>query len=104
MINLLTKSLSVEIDTFVSFIRQTIGEKPISNFSKSAFVQCRKKIKPNVFKYLSDGLIEEFYTDNQESVKLWNSFRLLAVDGSILNLPETKELEKIYGKAHKTVG
>ena len=67
-------------------------------------MQCRRKIKPDVFKYLSDNLIEEFYTDNQGSVKLWNSFRLMAVDGSILNLPETKELEKIYGRAKNQNG
>lgn len=98
MINFLTKSLSAEIEHFVSFIKQNITEKALSCFTKSAFVQCRKKIKPEVFKYLSDSLIEEFYTDNDASVKLWNGFRLLAVDGSRLVLPDTPELERIYGK------
>jgi len=98
MLNFLTKSLSAEIDSFISFIRQTIREKQLSCFSKSAFVQCRKKIKPDVFKYLSDNLIEEFYTDNDESIKLWNGFRLLAVDGSRLTLPDTQELEELYGR------
>ena len=43
-------------------------------------------------------MIEEFYTDNDESIKLWNGFRVLAVDGSRLSLPDTQELEKTYGK------
>jgi hypothetical protein len=98
MLNFLTKSLSAEIDSFISFIKHTIKEKQLSCFSKSAFVQCRKKIKPDVFKYLSDSLIEEFYTDNDESIKLWNGFRLLAVDGSRLTLPDTQELEELYGR------
>ena len=98
MINFLTKSLSSEIDSFISFIRQNIKEIEIRCFTKSAFVQCRKKIKPDVFKYLSDNLIEEFYADNDESIKLWNGFRLLAVDGSRLTLPDTQELEVIYGR------
>ena len=98
MLNFLTKSLSAEIVSFVSFIRDKIGGVEISLFSKSAFVQCRKKIQPEVFKYLSDSLIEEFYTDNDASVKLWNGFRLLAVDGSRLTLPDTVELAEIYGR------
>jgi hypothetical protein len=98
MINFLTKSLSAEIENFIRFVSQNIKEKEIVCFTKSAFVQCRKKIKPEVFKYLSDSLIEEFYTDNDESIKLWNGFRLLAVDGSRLNLPDTQELAKIYGR------
>jgi len=98
MINFLTKSLSAEIVHFLSFIKQNIKEKEVAGFTKSAFVQCRKKIKPEVFKYLSDSLIEEFYTDNDDSVKLWNGFRLLSVDGSRLVLPDTPELERIYGR------
>ena len=98
MINFLTKSLSAEIENFIRFISQNIKEKEIVCFTKSAFVQCRKKIKPEAFKYLSDSLIEEFYTDNDDSIKLWNGFRLLAVDGSRLSLPDTQELEKIYGR------
>jgi len=70
----------------------------INGFTKSAFVQYRKKIKAEVFKSLSDSLIKEFYTDNDESIKLWNGFRLLAVDGSRLVLPDTAELESIYGR------
>ena len=98
MINFLTKSLSAEIENFIHFISQNIKEKAIVCFTKSAFVQCRKKIKPEAFKYLSDSLIEEFYTDNDDSIKLWNGFRVLAVDGSRLSLPDTQELEKIYGR------
>ena len=98
MLNFLTKSLSVEIVSFVRFIRQMIGGIEIPLFTKSAFVQCRKKIQPEVFKHLSDSLIEEFYTDNDASVKRWNGFRLLAVDGSRLTLPDTLELVSIYGR------
>ncbi len=98
MINFLTKSLTVEIANFISFIKYNMPGASINGITKSAFVQYRKKIKPEVFKSLSDSLIEEFYTDNDESIKLWNGFRLLAVDGSRLVLPDTVELENIYGK------
>jgi hypothetical protein len=90
MMNFLRKSLALEIFNFVKNIK-------IKTFSKSAFVQCRKKINPLIFKELSQVLTSEFYTDNDESVKLWKGFRLLAVDGSRIALPDTKELRSIYG-------
>jgi len=98
MMNFIKKSLSIEIENFVSFIKTSIGKHHIDGYTKSAFVQCRKKIRPEVFKHLSNRLIEEFYTDNDASVKLWKGLRLLAVDGSRLTLPNTKELELIYGR------
>lgn len=90
MMNFLRKSLALEIFNFVKNIK-------IKSFSKSAFVQCRKKINPLVFKGLSQVLTAEFYTDNDESVKLWKGFRLLAVDGLRIALLDTKELRSIYG-------
>ena len=66
ILNFLTKSLSVEIDNFIGFIKQNIKEKEIEDFTKSAFVQYRNKIKPEAFKYLSDSLVQEFYTDNDD--------------------------------------
>ncbi|GAF05410.1 hypothetical protein JCM21142_104144 [Saccharicrinis fermentans DSM 9555 = JCM 21142] len=66
MLNLQTKSLAIEIENLVSFIKCNIGVKNAEHYTKSAFVQCRRKIKPEVFKDLSDSLVEEFYTDRQQ--------------------------------------
>jgi hypothetical protein len=98
MMNFLTKSLSIEINNFISFLKHRIGFSDTQSFTKSAFVQRRKKIKPEIFKHLSDSLIKEFYTDNDDAIRLWKGFRLLAVDGSRITLPDTKELEALYGR------
>ncbi|MDO5969120.1 IS4 family transposase, partial [Flavivirga aquimarina] len=82
------------MENFVSFLKLKSHQK----FTKSAFVQARMKIEPKVFKHLSQTLIKEFYTDNELSVKLWKGFRLLAVDGSRITLPITKELKELYGE------
>ena len=95
--NFLTKSLSIEIENFVSHLKRDCGLIGFKSFTKSAFVQYRKKIRPEVFKKLSAILIEEFYTDNELGIKLWNGFRVLAVDGSSVTLPFTKALKKRYG-------
>jgi hypothetical protein len=96
--NFLRKSLSLEIENFVKHISSLKDGKFVSVFSKSAFSQCRNKIKPEVFVHLNQTLIRDFYTDNDDSVKLWEGFRLLAIDGSRLTLPNTEELKNYYGE------
>lgn len=99
MLNLLTKSLSLEIENFVVYLKKDCGLLNFKSFTKSAFVQYRKKINPDVFKRLSSIIVNEFYTDNDAAIKLWNGFRVLSVDGSRITLPKTKELKKEYGEA-----
>ncbi|MFN3639935.1 MAG: IS4 family transposase [Flavobacterium sp.] len=98
MMNFLRKSLSLEIENFVKHIKIFIGNNKLTCFTKSAFVQCRNKIHPEVFKHLNNRLINEFYTDNDASIKLWKGFRLLSVDGSRMTLPNTDELREEYGQ------
>ena len=98
MVNFLTKSLSLEIANFVNHLKEKLGSGQFT-FTKSAFVQARNKISPEVFLYLIKRLNDEFYTDNS-NVKLGlNGFRVLAIDGSCITLPTTGELEKLYGKS-----
>lgn len=95
MLNFITKSLSCEIVNFIHYIR-SLGQAQ-NTFTKSAYVQNRKKIKPEVFIHLNQRLVEEFYTDNSAVQTKYNGLRLLAIDGSRINLPQTRELEEIYG-------
>lgn len=99
MLNRITKTLSVEIHSFINHFRVIQGSSNVEEFTKSAFVQYRKKIKSEVFIDLSRILINEFYTDNEGSIELWNGLRLLAVDGSRVTLPVTQELQEEFGVA-----
>ena len=93
MINFLTKSLSLEIVNFLSLLkRKNISQE---SFTKSAFVQGRGKIKPEVFIHLNQKLVEEFYSNNPGVKKGVNGFRILAMDGSRFTLPHTRELARI---------
>jgi len=98
IMNRLTKSIAIEIENFVNLLKNECNFSSFKRFSKSAFVQARKKIKPEVFEELNSMLIEEFYSDNEAGVLRWYGFRLLAVDGSIIALPNSKELRKVYGE------
>jgi hypothetical protein len=85
----------MEIENFICLFKNVFD---IKAFTKSAFVQYRKKLKPEIFQHLSDVIVQEFYTDNELGVKLWNGFRVFGVDGSVLTLPQTDELRNIYGE------
>jgi hypothetical protein len=62
------------------------------------------KLNHTAFIELNDAIIDEFYTDN--IFQLWNGFRLLAVDGSKMQLPFSLEIVENFGFAknnHQTI-
>jgi hypothetical protein len=98
MLNLLRRSLAIEIDGFVRHLNEKLFSGGITHyFTSSAFIQNRQKIKPEVFQYLSGVIIENFYTTDTSSLRLFKGFRVLAVDGSRITMPFTSALKKHYG-------
>jgi hypothetical protein len=89
IINIVRKSLQVEINSFFNLIK-------LPSVTKQAFSQARKKLSAHVFVLLNEKLITEFYSDNE--IKTYKGFRILAVDGSTLQLPDTEELAEKYGR------
>lgn len=71
-------------------------------YSKQAFSKGRERILPEAFKELH-RLSREFFYD-QADYKTYFNHRILAVDGSKINLPNNKELLKIYGSQKSTNG
>jgi hypothetical protein len=104
MFNLLRKSLAIEIDGFVRHLNGRLFSGSTRRFTPSAFIQNRKKINPEVFKHLSDVIIDNFYTADNDSLTYLNGFRILAVDGSRITLPNTLELKKHYGVTKNQYG
>lgn len=96
MLNLIKKTLQKELTDFISLISSTK-----ENITKSAFVQSRKKLKAETFIELNDTLVESFYED--DDYKKWKGFRLLAIDGSCLTLPQSNEIIKDFGFAKNNV-
>ena len=97
MLKALRKKISLEVTSFYENLVSMALEEEQTSLTASAFCQSRQKLKPAFFR---DGLrhfVNDFYTDNDERVKLWEGKRLLAVDGSIIELPHTEEFEKEYG-------
>lgn len=82
--------LQAGLRTFVDNIR---GD--VDSYSKAAFSKARHKISPDAFKEIYQLSVTEFY----ESVeyKTYRGYRVCAIDGSELNLPNTDELLEVYG-------
>ena len=97
ILNLPKRSLSIEVSSFFHFL----GE---ASCTKSAFCQQRSKLKALFFHSWNNVLVHSIYHHYKEKLKRWKGFILLALDGSVLSLPNTEELRLLYGNASSNKG
>lgn len=64
----------------------------------SAYSQARQKVEPALFQHLNQLVVEKFYTlyAPEGGVKRWQGRRVLGVDGTMINLPDTVETRAQY--------
>jgi len=67
----------------------------VEEYSKAAFCKARQRINPSAFEELFRTTVTDFYST--PGYKTFNGYRVCAIDGSDINLPNTKELLEIYG-------
>lgn len=91
MLNMIKRTLQTELNNFFEGI---LGED--ATMSKQAFSEARNKIKPEAFIELNNEVVSGLY-DEAEDLELWNGYRLSAIDGSVLEIPNTKTLKKEFG-------
>jgi hypothetical protein len=89
---LLRNSIQRELNEFFSKINNE--DFSIQHVSKGAFSLARKKISHTAFEQLSEEAVKEFY--NQAPYIVWGGFRVLAVDGSRLLLPNSDDIAKDF--------
>lgn len=97
IINMMRKTLQIEID---SFIENILNEENL-DYTKQAFSKARQKLSPEAFSSLNDELIKEYYSDND--FKKYKGWRLLAIDGSVLEVPDNPETQATYGYSENQV-
>lgn len=90
ILNFVKKSLQLELDDFFTKVKGSDV-----NVSKQAFSQARQKISPKAFIKMSDEIIRWFYKDTD--FKKYRGYRLLSVDGMVLELNNTDSLRKEFG-------
>lgn len=96
MLKLLRQNIQIELNAYFNSIKSAVSKKVVS-FTSSAFVQSRKKLKPDLFYDLNAFITNDYYIDNDERVKLYKGHRLLGIDGSTIQLPVNNDTIKEYG-------
>src|SRR5262249_12946718 len=81
----------------VNRLFQELGEVEAVATS-SASSQARQKLKPELFRDLNAMIVGSFYRlyDEAHGLQLWHGRRLVGVDGSYRNLPDTEELREKF--------
>lgn len=90
------RSLQAALNTFALAMEEDPGD-----YSKQAFSKGRLRIKPEAIRHLFEFTVQEFYGHAQ--FQTYEGYRILAIDGTKLNLPNTAELQQEFG-VQKTHG
>ena len=69
--------------------------------SKQAVSKARQGIKPSLFRELFNLSVDVFYKNVNER-KLWNNYHIFAIDGTKLELPNSKSNFEIFGEMFTT--
>lgn len=93
ILNMIRKSTQLEVDEFLK--RFNPEGNVFDTYTKQSFSEARQKLSPEAFIILGDGFIEKFYED--DSFKKYKGYRLLAIDGSFIEVPNNNETQKYYG-------
>ena len=91
LLNFGTRTLQSELYSFFDHVLKKADDV----VTKQAFSKARKNLNPEVFRYLSDNLVKTFYRDDEFDRIL--DYRILAVDGTTIELPNLKELKDVFG-------
>ncbi|MFZ1750442.1 MAG: IS4 family transposase, partial [Saprospiraceae bacterium] len=96
VIMLLKSSYQAELDRFCKSLLEE--DYDIRQVTKGALTQARAKLNPWVFQRLMQIAVDSFYTNSEYAG--WRGHRVLAVDGSRLKLPNSKDIIKEFGVHH----
>ena len=93
LLNMLKRSLQDELDEFFKVLHdEKVARREVS---KSAFSQARSKLKASAFTELNKEQVDYFYA--HFTPKSWHGFQLRAIDGTLLDVPDTAETRKHFG-------
>ncbi len=100
LLNSLKRAAQDELDEFFKMLKGSdIATRVVT---KSAFTQARKKLRYEAFIELNREQVQYFYGHFEPLT--WHGFRLIGVDGSMSELPNTAEMGEHFGVWHPAAG
>ena len=94
LLNLRKHSNQLELDQFFKTINSKI--EATQQITKSAFFQARKQLSYRAFIEINRQLIDGIYK-NSNHFKTWKGFRLCAIDGTSIRLPNEPSITDHFG-------
>ena len=97
VIMVMLRGQKVSLQTAVNKFFSALGEV-WRVVTASAYRQARQKVQPEMFVPLKAVACEEYYAryGAEDAVMLWHGHRVLGMDGSYLNLPDTVETRREF--------
>jgi hypothetical protein len=92
LLNFRKGTISDELEQFAAAL---LGPDEPAPVTPSAFCQARKKLHYSALTELNAAAIDAF--SNHFALHRWHGFRLLAVDGSTIRLPNTSAIAEVFG-------
>lgn len=75
------------------------GEKNV-NYTDEAYLKKRRQLNPEVFKVFNKEYLKDFYHE-KKYVKKYKGYVVWAIDGSEIEVPNTKKNREMFGKSRK---
>jgi hypothetical protein len=97
MINRVSKTTSIELFNFFSH------RNPEKLITKQAFSKAREHLSPDVFIKLNEIYVNTFY-EYEDECEVHKGYIVLAMDGTGLNIPNTKEIQEYFGFSTNQMG
>lgn len=91
LLNSIKRTLQTEINRYYEYV---LKDEDIT-VTKQAFSKARQNLNPEVFRVLSDSAVKIFYSNDE--FDLINNYRVLAVDGTSIELPNLEQLREEFG-------
>jgi len=93
-LNLTKGSYQQELDNFFAVMNS--DKSPTQVVTKSAVTQARKNLSHTAFIDLNHQVVASYY-DHFSDVKTWHGYRLCAIDGSQIRVPDEPDIVDAFG-------
>jgi hypothetical protein len=77
------------------YLERLYSEDDTMIYTKQSFAEARQNLRPEAFTLLNNVFIQGYYS--RGDYVRYRGFRLLALDGSVIALPNTPALRAHYG-------
>lgn len=94
----LVHNLNIEIEQFLTWLSSP------DSYSQQAFSKARKKLKYTAFVALNDQFVSEYYQKADFLKRFLDTYTLLAVDGSMIQMPNSSSLGAYFGHSKNGKG